>query len=209
MKKVLVVLFSLALFVGFSVTTASAGVYISGNLGAVFLNDSDVDTADFDGDIELSFDNGGVAAFAFGTTIGNAGRIEVELASRVSDIDEVDFEHLGKFDVDGDITAVSLMGNAYYDFKNESRITPFIGGGFGFSNVEVDVDEISDIDDTDFKDDDDVMAYQIMLGIGFAATEQLSIDLQYRYFATADPEIDNEDYEYQTHNVMLGLRYSF
>jgi len=48
-----------------------------------------------------------------------------------------------------------------------------------------------------------------MLGGSYAATEQLSIDIQYRFFGTEDPEIDGMDIEYQSHNVMLGLRYSF
>jgi len=203
MKKVLVVLFSLAVFVAFSVTTASAGVYISGNLGAVFQNDADIDDSYF-GDGELSFDNGGVATFAVGISIDNSVRVELELASRVNDFDEIKFDdYHGKYDMDGDVTTVSFMGNVYFDFKNEGRFTPFIGAGFGSANVEYDSDDLDD------KDDDTVMAYQMMLGIGFAATEQLSIDLQYRYFGTADPEIDGVDVEYQTNNVMLGLRYNF
>ena len=211
MKKVLVVLFSLAVFVGFSVTTASAGVYISGNLGAVFQSDADID--DSDGSGEISFDNGGVATFAVGTTIGSAGRIEVELGSRVNDFDEAKFDETDDYyaftaDLDGDVTTASLMGNVYYDFKNEGSITPFIGGGLGFANVEYDIDGVAG-ENYNEKDDDDVMAYQIMLGVGFAATEKLSIDLQYRYFATADPEIDGTDFEYNTHNIMLGLRYNF
>ena len=208
MKKALLVLFSLAIFVGFSVSTASAGVYISGNLGAVFLNDSDFTDDDGD-DGELSFDNGGVATFAVGTSIGDAGRIEVELASRVNDFDEAEWDDYGSWDVDGEVTTGSFMVNAYYDFKNEGRFTPFIGGGLGFANIEHDIDDIGGFDGTNFKDDDDVMAYQMMLGLGFAATEELSIDLQYRFFGTEDPELDGDDVEYQTHNIMLGLRYSF
>ena len=208
MKNLLAILISFALFVGFTVSTASAGVYISGNLGAVFLYDADIKE---DGDSgEFTFDNGGVVTFAFGTTIGSAGRIEVEIGSRVNDMDEVssddyDFDLL----VDGDVTTAFFMGNAYYDFKNESRFTPFIGGGLGFADIEYDIDDVFDIDDTGFKDDDDVLAYQFMLGGSYAATEQLSIDLQYRFFGTEDPEIDGMDIEYQSHNVMLGLRYSF
>lgn len=208
MKKTLAVLFSLALLIGFSVSTASAGVYISGNLGAVFLDDSDFDVDDISG--EFSFDTGGVATFAVGTSIGAAVRIELELASRVNDSDQIDYDDFDfSLEVDGEVTTGSFMANAYYDFKNEGRFTPFIGGGLGFANVEYDIDDIGGLDDTDGKEDDDVMAYQMMLGVGFAATEKLSIDLQYRYFGTEDPEFDGIDVEYQTHNILLGLRYSF
>lgn len=201
MKKALVVLFSLALLVGFTVSTASAGVYISGNLGAVFLND---DTSDGD---ELTFDYGDVVTFALGKTIGSDARIEVEIGYRVNDMDELSLNDVD-LDIDGDMTTFSFMGNAYYDFKNHSRFITFIGGGLGVANVEYDLDEIEG-DSINEKDDDNVLAYQLMLGVGYAVTEQLNIDLQYRYFATTDPEFDTGDAEYHAHNVMLGLRYSF
>jgi opacity protein-like surface antigen len=200
MKKVLLVLFSLVILVGFSVSASFADVYVSGSIGSVILNDADVGN-----DGELSFDSGIVATFALGTSIGSAARVEAEIGYRQNDLDKMDFDDKGSFSLNdgGDVSATSLMGNAYYDFNNESSFTPFIGGGLGFANVEYDLDNM------DSKEDDNVMAYQMMLGVGYAMTEQLNIDLQYRYFATADPEIDGADVEYQTHNVMLGLRYSF
>lgn len=207
MKKVSVVLFSIAIMAVFAVSTASAGVYISGNLGAVFLLDSDFDDDDDSGN--LDFDNGGVATFAVGTSVGNAGRVEVELAARVNDVDKIKYNDYGTYDVDGDVTTCSLMGNVYYDFKDGGRFSTFIGGGLGFANVEYDIDEVGGYDISDGKEDDNVMAYQVMLGGSFAATEKLSIDLQYRFFATADPDLDGTDVEYKTSNIMLGLRYSF
>ena len=205
MKKVLMVLFSLTLFTGFIVTTASAAIYISGNLGAVFVNDADIKD---DGDsAKFTFDTGGVATFAVGTTIGSAVRIEAEIGGRVSDCDKYKYSS-SSWKLDGDVTTVSYMANAYYDFKNESRYTPFVGGGLGLANVEYDLDKI-DGRKINEKDDDNVMAYQIILGGSFAATERLNIDLQYRYFATKDPDLFGADLEYQSHNVMLGLRYNF
>jgi opacity protein-like surface antigen len=203
MKKVLLILLLLAIFVGFSVSTSFADLYISGNIGSVILNDADIDNDGDDG--ELAFDSGILATFAVGTAIGSAGRVEAEIGYRQNDLDKMEFDDKGSFSLEdgGDVTATFLMGNGYYDFKNGSHFTPFIGGGLGFANVEYDLDSM------DGKEDDNVMAYQLILGVGFAATEQLSIDLQYRYFATADPEIDGSDVEYQTHNIMLGLRYSF
>ena len=59
-----------------------------------------------------------------------------------------------------------------------------------------------------------MFAYQLILGVSFASVETLSVetlsvDLQYRYFATDDPEFDGVDAEYSTHNFMIGLRQSF
>jgi len=222
MKKATLVLITLAIFIGLTVTTASAGIYISGNLGAVFLNDADMNGDDELDDVnpEFSFDNGGVATFAVGTSIGSAVRIEAEIGARVNNLDALKFDMdededdvSVSLDADGDVTTISYMANVYYDFKNDCRFTPFIGGGLGFANVEYDMDKFAG-DKLKAKDDDNVIAYQLMLGGSFAATEKLSIDLQYRYFATADPDFDDKEFEdteleYQSHNVMLGLRYSF
>ena len=203
MKKVLLILLSFAVFIGFSASTAFAGVYLSGNMGSVFLDDANIDGGSNSG--ELAFDSGIVTTFAVGTIISSAWRVEGEFGYRKNDLDKMDFDSNNNFSWEdgGDVTALSMMGNGYYDFNNRSRFSPFVGAGLGFANVEYDLDSM------DHKDDDNVVAYQLILGVGFAATEKFSVDLQYRYFATADPEIDGNDVEYHTHNVMLGLRYSF
>ena len=94
------------------------------------------------------------------------------------------------------------MGNAYYDFSTEGSFSPYIGAGLGYANVEADLDDFGD-------EDDNVFAYQFILGGSFASSETLSVDLQYRYFATDDPEFDGLEAEYSTHNLMIGLRQSF
>jgi opacity protein-like surface antigen len=40
-------------------------------------------------------------------------------------------------------------------------------------------------------------------------THVTTLDLQYRYFATADPDFDGTEAEYQTHNFFAGLRFDF
>jgi len=45
--------------------------------------------------------------------------------------------------------------------------------------------------------------------VGYAMNENVTLDLQYRYFATEDPEFGVVDAEYATHNVYFGLRYNF
>jgi opacity protein-like surface antigen len=186
--------------VGFGVSTSFAGTYISGNLGAVIVNDSDFDAGPLSG--EFTFDTGFGFVAAVGSSMQNGGRIEAELGYRKNDFDEVKVDGLGKADIDGDISSLSGMGNAYYDFSTEGSFSPYIGAGLGFANIEADLDGIDSEDDT-------VFAYQFILGGSFASSETLSVDLQYRYFATDDPEFDGVDAEYSTHNFMIGLRQSF
>jgi opacity protein-like surface antigen len=198
MKNVLVC-FVTFVVIGFGVSASFAGTYISGNLGAVIVNDSDIDDGDDTG--EFTFDSGYGYMGALGIS-NQTGRVEAELGYRKNDFDELKGVGLGKADIDGDISSLSLMGNIYYDFSTEGGFYPFIGVGFGAANIEADLDDFGSEDDT-------VFAYQLILGGSFTSSVGLSIDLQYRYFATGDPEFDGLDAEYRTHNLMIGLRQSF
>jgi len=199
MKNILVCFFAFVV-IGFGISTSFAGTYVSGNLGAVIVEDSDIDDGIDTG--EFTYDTGFGFVGALGSSLQNGGRVEAELGYRKNDLDELKVDGLGKADVDGDITSLSLMGNAYYDISTEGSFSPYIGAGLGFANLEGDLDDFGSEDDT-------VFAYQLILGGSFASSEKLSVDLQYRYFATDDPEFDEIDSEYSTHNVMIGLRRSF
>ena len=200
MKKALIVLFSLGIFVAFAVSTASAGVYVSGNLGASFLMHADFREDGHSG--KITFKDGGTATIALGTSIFNGARIEAEIGARKNDLDDVKFSGLGSRSIDGDVTTTSFMGNVYYDFKNETRFITSIGGGLGVANVDYNFDYFGD-------DDETVAAYQLMLGVGYPVSKKIVLELQYRFFGTADPNIDGTDLEYYSHNALLGLRYSF
>jgi len=197
MKKQFVVLLALTMFIGLGVSAAFAAPYVSGNVGAVWLEDSD-----FGDEAEISFDTGFGITAAIGNAYENGLRGEVEFGYRTSDMDEFDSDSgSGSID-DGDISTISLMLNGYYDFRPKETICPFIGAGIGYANVEGDIDELG-------SEDDNVFAYQVAVGVAFAINPQTKIDVQYRYFDTDDGDFDNLEVEYGTHNAMLGVRYSF
>jgi len=199
--KTILVCFLTFIVTGFGVSASFAGTYISGNLGAVIVNDSDFDAGPLSG--EFTFDTGAGLLGALGSSNERNGRVEVELGYRKNDFDEIKVDGLGKADIDGDISSLSLMGNAYYDFSTEGDFPLFIGVGIGAASLEADLDIGGD------SEDDTVFAYQFILGGSFASSKTFSVDLQYRYFATDDPDFDGVDAEYGTHNVMIGLRQSF
>jgi len=197
MKKQFVVLLALTMFIGLGVSAAFAAPYVSGNVGAVWLEDSD-----FGDEAEISFDTGFGITAAIGNAYENGLRGEVEFGYRTSDMDEFDSDSgSGSID-DGDISTISLMLNGYYDFRPKETISPFIGAGIGYANVEGDIEELG-------SEDDNVFAYQVAVGVAFAINPQTKIDVQYRYFDTDDGDFDNLEVEYGTHNAMLGVRYSF
>ena len=198
MRNVLLCLFTFVA-IGTWTPDSYADVYISGSLGAVVVNDSDTDDGDDTG--EFTFDSGTGYVVALGAA-NEAGRVEMEYGYRENDFDELKGLGPGSRDVDGDINSTSLMLNIYYDFLTKSGFYPFFGVGVGAASVEADIDNTGDEDDT-------VFAYQVMLGGSYTTSIGLSIDLQYRYFATDDPDFDGIDAEYRTHNLMIGLRQSF
>ncbi len=200
MKKVIGVALVLTFGVFGWFSIASAGMYASGNLGVVWLNDADISDSYDSG--ELSFDTGASLTGSFGYEFGNGFRTEVELGARANDIDEISVSGYGSGSVDGDVTAVSTMLNAFYDFMPKSKVSPFLGFGIGYANVVIDIDNLGD-------EDDNVFAYQGAAGISYAFNERFKGDLQYRYFATEDPKFDGLDSEYKTHNLMVGLRVGF
>jgi opacity protein-like surface antigen len=197
MKKQFVVLLALTMFIGLGVSAAFAAPYVSGNVGAVWLEDTDIED-DFS---DVSFDTGFGITAAIGNAYENGLRGEVEFGYRTSDMDEFDSD-FGSGSINGDVSTFSLMLNAFYDFMPKETICPFIGAGIGYANVEGDIDELG-------SEDDDVFAYQVAAGVAFAINPQTKIDVQYRYFDTDDSGFDDLEAEYGTHNAMLGVRYSF
>ena len=205
MKKLAIMLVAFAVVVGGVATPALAGPYFSVNGGVVWVEDSDVSDDDpilsFE---ELSYETGYVVSAALGQAYNNGLRAELELAYRTNDLDEVKFSFFGipaSTSVDGELSSWGFLANAYYDFPTQSAIRPFIGAGVGSVNVEIELEGESE--------DDWVLAYQLMAGFGFALSRDVNLDLQYRFFASADPDFDGIEVEYMTHNVMAGLRFNF
>jgi opacity protein-like surface antigen len=58
--------------------------------------------------------------------------------------------------------------------------------------------------------DDTVLAYQCMAGLGFNATENVTLSAEYRYFGTQDPTytVLDIDASIDSHNFLVGLRYN-
>lgn len=200
MKKLLMVLLALTMTGGLGVSVANAELYFSGNAGAVWVNDSDIDDGLDTG--EISFDPGFAITAALGHSYGTGLRSEVEFGYRSNDLDEISVDGLGSASIDGDFTSMSFMLNVFYDFITGSTLTPFIGGGLGYANVEGDIEDLG-------SEDDNVFAYQVAGGLAYDLNQDMKIDLQYRFFGTDDPDFDGLEAEYTTHNLMIGFRHSF
>ncbi len=209
MKKNLLIIFVCVLAFFFSAPVYSAeGLYVSGNIGFAVASDSDLTDSTVPGiTVNIEFDTG----LPFGAALGydfNRFRVEGEISYQKNDIDKIGA--LGVFfEATGDATALSFLINGYYDFVNSSAFTPYISAGLGYAQIKFNNLNISGSGFPDSSDDDSVLAYQIGVGVGYAVTEKVTIDVKYRYFGTEDSEYDTTEAEFASNNFLFGVRVYF
>jgi len=209
MKKNLLITFVCVLAFFFSAPVCSAeGLYVSGNLGFAMASDSDLTDSTVPGiTVNTEFDTG----LAFGAALGynfSRFRVEGEISYQKNDVDKIEAQ--GVFlDATGNARALSFLINGYYDFKNRSAFTPYISAGLGFAQVEFNDLDISGLGFSGSNDEDTVFAYQIGIGVGYAVTEKVTIDVKYRYFGTEDSEYDTTEAEFASNNFLFGVRINF
>ena len=182
-------------------------------------------------EIEWGAGFGLLLAYGFGADSGLRG--EVEVGYRKSDADKlkgfseesdgvaISFDDI-EFGVDGDMTTLSLMGNGIYAFEAGS-LRPYVGAGIGLARHDatikletvsvggevVDSREFGLEDAPEASDDDVVLAYQVMAGVGFAMSEGTEVRLGYRYFATADADFEGDEVSFASHNFEAGILIRF
>ena len=124
----------------------------------------------------------------------------------------------GKQDIDGAFSMLAFMANVDYDFKNESRWVPYVGGGLGLAIISLDT-ELAINGRSLVDDSDTVLAYQVGAGLGYefplAEGRSITVSLDYRYFGTQDPTFTGAvtgkefDVTIRGHDVGIGLTYGF
>ena len=213
MKSRMAFVLCIVAVVFFAAPALAAGPYVGGHAGAVFLSDSTFEAAGIsigDAKFDTGYGLGVVGGYDYGTW-----RLEGEFTYRVNDNKEITSGGITD-PVGGDTSSMALMVNAYYDFRTVSpTFVPYLGVGIGGARVAAEVTDPTTAT-TVIDDSDMVLAYQVAAGVGFVVNKQITIDLGYKYFATADPSFEISgaggvklDAEYASHNIFLGLRYSF
>jgi opacity protein-like surface antigen len=188
-----------------------AGVFLGGNaLMPATCNDSL-------GEFDLRFNPGlmGSAVVGWDFEPGNPtgeGRIELEYSHRINRLDKAKFAD-GVAPAGGNVTADSLLFNFYGVFHADDRSwSPYVGAGLGAVRIEA-----SDLTVTGgplSNGSATALAFQFGMGIDYALTERLALDLGYRFFSSTRPkfsEINGPDFkmDYLNQSVVLGLRFGF
>lgn len=195
MNKIFLAGLALMLLTGGVASSVTAAPYVSGSFGLVSASDSTLGgESGTAGD--LSMDSG----FGFLAVAGNnfdGLRGEAELAYRTNDLNKT-----SNGPATGEITSLSVLGNLLVDFAMSENLRPFLGAGMGLAQIDSGSVDLNKANDT-------VFAYQLIAGIGFPLTHITTLDLQYRYFATTNPDFAGIEAEYETQNFFAGLRFDF
>ena len=119
----------------------------------------------------------------------------------------------------GNVSALSLLGNGYYDFDLGSKVEFYLTAGGGVAQVSLhDVDAVYALGVVPLtanpnpgnNDHSTTLAYQLGGGFAVPVANTVKLDLRYRYFATTDFSVAGGfNGNIASHSVLLGLRVNF
>lgn len=192
----------------------------TGPYAGVFLGANDLMTAacnDSLGEFDLRFNPGLLGSAVVGWDFGpgnpaGEGRIELEYTHRTNRLDQARFAD-GVAPAGGNLTADSLLVNFYGVSHDVSRSwSPYAGAGLGAARIAT--SDLTVTGEPLSSDSALVFAYQLGVGIDYALTDRLSLDLGYRFFSSTRPtfnEVNGPAFkmDYLNNSVVLGLRAGF
>lgn len=212
----------------------TSGFYL-GSLSAVnFLDDTSfgIVGASVSTDYDAGFYSAVRAGYNFGATGFVSPRLELEVGYGNASVDEHRVSGVGGvggIDSFGDVRTLQGYVNGYIDIPLGSdgfmgAITPFVGGGAGFMNLELRKQGIAGAGT--FMDDDDTnFAYHLDAGVSislqdsglFSNTslfEKTTLDIGYRFTAADDFDFTARDgsrssTDFRSNAVTFGLRKQF
>ena len=189
--------------------------YVSVFGGASFLND--VNTVSSGGDnYSVKTDTGYLIGGAIGLKWNEILRTEIELSHMSNNANSYHYNGNPFSPASGPIRQTYLLGNVWLDLPTGSSFTPYAGGGLGVGWADADVSFAGNrgygasTSGTSF-------AYQVGGGIKFNFSENIDLDLGYRYKGMTNVNFnDNKGNNFEfnganmnSHNVQLGLTFSF
>lgn len=223
MKRHVIILAAIVALVTPALCTATPprpGPYVSGYIGVSVPQNTNVTGYDYY--VDKSFNER--VEFDPGINIGGTGgfdygyfRLEGELSYKHGEIATIS-DQAGSYryrNADGTLGAFAVMFNAFFDLRNSSPVTPYLGGGIGFAAMHLSDTFVPGEPLPVYQEDDDsVFAYQAGAGLEVALNHNLSLDFGYRYFATTkarfgtNRDVDTE-LKFKSHNAAVGLRVKF
>lgn len=149
------------------------GLYVAGAAGVSMPTDK--------------YDDNGAYAVSVGWQFHPLVRAEIEGGYRHLNADSR---------VQGQGNIYSVLLNGYWDIKNDTRFTPYLGAGAGWAYENQNaVGRTNDNNGSAF-------AYQGIAGVSYAIDGNWALTAQYNY-------IDTTNFDFSAHEVKGGVRYTF
>jgi len=175
--------------------------------------------SDYEGSNEASFPSG-KASLDSGSIVGMAGgyrfsrnvAAELEYAYRSNDISEIKGSG-GRVVADGgDLASVAIMANGYYYIDAADSWSPYVGLGLGFlQEVDSDVKLVGVSPQADLEDQ--VFAWQAIVGAEVPLNESWRFYGEGRFMSTPGPDLSNSNgsysVDYDNLSLMVGVGYQF
>lgn len=189
--------------------TRKLGGYVAFGAGYKLLRDSNLENAGGTPSGSLNMKNGFAGILATGRRwpIGLRGELEANYhRNAIDQLNGPGFGYTAANKVSGRMTTYAIMANGYYDFSLDlldGRLTPYVGGGIGYSRVKLDFDGATT------SQMDDVYAYQAMTGAEYILWPGMALKGEYRYFATKDPDFGRTTASHKSHVLGIGAIFDF
>lgn len=164
---------------------------------------------------------GDFAGITVGANLGENWRAELELSRLYNGINNFTFNN-GNINTyaGGGINQTYALANVWYDFRNDSALTPYVGGGLGAGWADGNLD----LNDGGFirATSSTALAFQLGIGVTYDVGDKLSLDLGYRFkgmtglnpvvttsnpFSLFPPTVDQNNIG--SHNFQIGLTLKF
>ena len=191
-----------ALFLVASTTSAfAAGPYIGIAGGLSILHDGDISVSGV-GEAEAEYEEGYSFSVSAGYSFEQPFRLEFEFGYKNNDMDRI-YGPGGSVGIDDtDMTVMSYMVNAFYDYRASRNLTYYVGAGLGLLNGEIESDGYSE--------DQNEFGYQLIVGAAYNFNKHVALDISYRFqHAPSDFSKDGVNIQYLNSNIMGGLRFNF
>ncbi len=205
MKKILLTILTTALFA----TPVFAEPYVSVSTGLGYVANSNVTASGVTTNDFITYKSGVPFIGAVGFR-EDAYRLEFAFGYQSNGVDKFKADGVNLTSVSGSSVAIfSYMLNYYYDINLNNVIAPYLTAGIGSSTIRV--KRFFYAPGSPYvSESQNMFTYQLGAGIGIKASENIVIDLGYRYFKPSPYNVqDIADISAASSNFLVGARYNF
>lgn len=211
MKKILL-LTGVACLLGTQANAIDMTPYVSAKLKYSMMEPE----VDFDGGDKFDVDDkviGGSLALGLSSKVtGGAIRAELEYnknadAEKSHHMYNIDYDSGLYVEDDGvlKVKTQSLFLNGYFDIDTNTKFTPYVGVGIGYTRMKGEFKFLGEKADAH----DDTFSWQMGFGCGYALNENVTAEIGYRYVDYGDFTDEGDKLESKAHEILAGIRYNF